>query len=83
MRFMFATGIEGSYPTIRSADGSRVRVDEFTKCGHYERWREDFALVKALEIGYLRYGPPLYRAHVAPGVYDWSFADETFAELKR
>jgi beta-glucosidase/6-phospho-beta-glucosidase/beta-galactosidase len=83
VRFMFATGIEGSYPVIRDADGRRVRVDEFAKCGHYERWRDDFALVKQLGIDHLRYGPPLYRAHVAPGVYDWSFADEAFAELQR
>jgi beta-glucosidase/6-phospho-beta-glucosidase/beta-galactosidase len=80
---MFATGIEGSYPTIRAADGTRVRVDEFTKCGHYERWRDDFALLRELGIDVLRYGPPLYRTHLGPGRYDWSFADETFAELKR
>ncbi len=80
---MFATGIEGSYPVIALPDGSRKRIDEFEKCKHYERWREDFALVKQLEIEFLRYGPPLYRTHLGPGRYDWSFADETFAELKR
>ncbi len=80
---MFATGIEGSYPVIPMPDGSRRRVDEFAKCGHYERWRDDFALVKDLEIEFLRYGPPLYRTHLGPERYDWSFTDETFAELKR
>jgi beta-glucosidase/6-phospho-beta-glucosidase/beta-galactosidase len=30
----------------------------------------------------LRYGPPYYTAHVGPGDYDWSFADETFAALR-
>ena len=39
--FMFATGIENSNPTI---DGGRIRVDQMEKCGHYERWREDFDL---------------------------------------
>ena len=39
--FMFATGIECSYPTI---DNGRVRRDELAECGHYERWREDLAL---------------------------------------
>ena len=34
--FMFATGIENSYPTIKN--GSR-RIDEMEKCGHYEHWR--------------------------------------------
>ena len=30
-RFMFATGIENSYPTIPSADGTTKRVDEMEK----------------------------------------------------
>ena len=81
--FMFATGIENSYPTVRLPDGSRHRVDEMAKTAHYERWREDFALVRELGLEYLRYGPPYYRTHLAPGRYDWSFADETFAELRR
>ena len=80
---MFSTGIENSYPTIKLPDGSVKRVDEMEKCGHYERWREDFRLVKDLGISHLRYGAPYYRAHFAPGKYDWDFADETFAELKR
>ncbi|MFL5680510.1 MAG: family 1 glycosylhydrolase [Chloroflexota bacterium] len=80
---MFATGIENSYPTIATPDGGTKRVDELEKCGHYDRWREDFALVKELGVEYLRYGPSYYRAHRAPGSYDWSFADETLNELKR
>ncbi|WP_097093186.1 family 1 glycosylhydrolase [Novosphingobium sp. Chol11] len=77
---MFATGVENSVPTI---DNGRVRVDEMESCHHYERWREDFALVQEMEIGYLRYGPPIHRTWMGPGRYDWDFADETFAELKR
>lgn len=80
--FMFATGIENSYPTITLPDGSRHRVDEMEKCGHYKNWRIDFQLVKDLGIEYLRYGPPYYRTHLGPGKYDWSFTDETFAELR-
>jgi beta-glucosidase/6-phospho-beta-glucosidase/beta-galactosidase len=80
-RFIFATGIENSYPTIALPDGSTFRVDEMAKCLHYERWREDFELVKRLGIQFLRYGPPYYTAHKAPGRYDWSFADETFHVL--
>ena len=82
-RFLFATGIENSYPVITGRDGRSQRVDEMAKCSHYERWREDFALTKELGIEYLRYGPPYYRAHAGPERYDWSFADETFAELQR
>ena len=79
---MFATGIEGSYPTIRLPDGSIKRIDEMEKTDHYRRWREDFELVKKLGIGHLRYGPPYYGTHVGPGKYDWSFADETFNALR-
>src|SRR5947209_8373240 len=77
--FMFATGVENSTPTI---DGGRVRVDEFEKCGHYDRWREDFDCVDRLGIRYLRYGPPLHRTYLGPNQYDWSFADATFSELE-
>jgi beta-glucosidase/6-phospho-beta-glucosidase/beta-galactosidase len=81
--FLFATGIENSYPTVAGKGGRDFRVDEMAKCGHYERWKEDFHLVKDLGIEYLRYGPPYYREHVGPGKYNWDFADETFAELAR
>ena len=80
--FMFATGIENSYPTIALPDGRIERVDEMAKCGHYDRWREDFELVKELGIKFLRYGPPYYRTHLSPGHYDWDFADETLSTLK-
>ena len=80
--FLFATGIENSCPTIALPDGRTKRVDEMEKCGHYARWREDFALVKEMGIRCLRYGPPLHTTHVGPGRYDWSFADETFSALK-
>ena len=79
---MFSTGIENSYPTIALPDGGTKRVDEMEKCGHYERWREDFQLVKDLGVGFLRYGPPYYRAHTGPGRYDWSFADDAFGDLR-
>jgi beta-glucosidase/6-phospho-beta-glucosidase/beta-galactosidase len=78
--FMFATGIENSAPTIQ---GGRVRVDEMEKCGHYEHWSRDFELVQEMGIRFLRYGPPLHRTFLGPGRYDWSFADVTFAELRR
>jgi beta-glucosidase/6-phospho-beta-glucosidase/beta-galactosidase len=80
--FMFATGIENSYPTIGLPDGTTLRVDEMAKTRHYDCWREDFQLVKGLGIEHLRYGPPYYACHLGPGRYDWSFADETFAALK-
>jgi beta-glucosidase len=78
--FMFATGIENSYPTI---DDGASRVDEMEKCGHYAKWRTDFDCVQELGIGVLRYGPPLHRTWLGPGRYDWEFADATFGELLR
>ncbi|WP_246777273.1 family 1 glycosylhydrolase [Microvirga sp. VF16] len=80
---MFATGIENSYPTIAGPDAGSVRVDEMAKTGHYERWRDDFTLVRALGIDYLRWGPPYYRVHEGPDRYHWSYADEALAELRR
>ncbi|VWX47259.1 family 1 glycosylhydrolase [Novosphingobium sp. 9U] len=77
---MFATGIENSVPTI---DGGRTRVDEMESCGHYQRWKEDFALVQEMGIGYLRFGPPIHKTWLGPDKYDWEFSDLAFAELKR
>lgn len=77
---MFATGIENSIPRIKNGT---VRVDQMEVCGHYRHWRTDFDCVEEMGIRYLRYGPPLHTTLLGPGRYDWSFADETFAELKR
>ena len=81
-KFMFSTGIENSYPNIILPDGTRKRVDEMEKCGHYEHWQTDFMLLKELGIEYLRYGPPLFSTHTGPGQYDWSFSDMVFNRLK-
>ncbi len=78
--FMFATGIECSYPTI--ANG-RVRRDELAECRHYACWREDLGLVRELGLKVLRYGLPYYAMHRGPGRYDWSFADEVMREMQR
>ena len=46
-RFMFATGVENSYPTIKNGT---VRVDELETGGHYKHWETDFALLQDLVI---------------------------------
>jgi beta-glucosidase/6-phospho-beta-glucosidase/beta-galactosidase len=79
-QFMFATGIENSYPTIEW-QGKTVRQDELAKTRHYEHWRDDLCLIKELGIDYVRYGPPYFSSHTGPGKYDWSFTDETFNGL--
>jgi len=80
--FMFATGIENSYPTVVLPDGSVTRVDELEKTAHYQHWQTDFELVTSLGISHLRYGPPYYRTHLGPGKYDWEFTDNTFKKLQ-
>ena len=79
-QFLFATGIENSYPTIQ---GGKVRMDEMEKCGHYKFWQKDFDLVQELGIEFLRYGPPIHTTWTGPDKYDWSFADMTFQDLLR
>jgi hypothetical protein len=74
---MFATGIENSIPTIHNG---RTRVDQMDVCGHYKHWRTDFDCVEELGIHFLRYGPPLHRSFLAPGKYDWEFADLSIEE---
>lgn len=82
-RFMFATGIEGSYPMFTDVDGRKRRMDQFETTFHYEHWREDFALVKEMDIPFLRYGPPYHRTHLGAGRYDWEFTDLALSELRR
>src|SRR5687767_14642481 len=78
--FMFATGIECSYPTINQG---KIRRDQMRECDHYKRWKEDLNLVKELGLQVLRYGLPYYSIHKGPGRYDWSFADEVMNEIKK
>jgi hypothetical protein len=79
-RFMFATGIECSYPTL---EGGRWRMDQMAACGHYRHWRTDLQLVRDLGLRYLRYGPPLHLMHRGPDQFDWAFLDEVAAEMQR
>ena len=80
--FLFATGIECSYPTIEK-NGKTVRRDLLEECGHYKNWKQDLALVRELGLKVLRYGLPYYAIQRGPDDYDWSFADEVMAEMKK
>jgi beta-glucosidase/6-phospho-beta-glucosidase/beta-galactosidase len=77
-RFMFATGIECSCPVVNG----NHRIDELAMCGHNDMWERDLQLVADMGINYLRYGPPYYKMHLAPGVYDWSFFDRVYARME-
>ena len=76
--FIFATGIECSYPTI---EGGRWRRDQMKATGHYRRWREDFELARQIGVSHLRYGPPLHLILKGPGQFEWAFLDEVMGEL--
>jgi beta-glucosidase/6-phospho-beta-glucosidase/beta-galactosidase len=76
--FIFATGIECSYPTI---ENGRWRRDEMAATRHYDRWSEDFERAREVGVSHIRYGPPLHLVFQGPGRYDWSIIDEPMAEL--
>lgn len=71
--FIFATGVECSYPTL---EGGRWRRDLMASTGHYRHWPQDLDLCVELGVSHLRYGPPLHLAAPASGRFDWSFADQ-------
>ena len=78
-KFIFATGIECSSPTI---EHGRWRIDEMADCGHYEYWSEDLELVRELGLTHLRYGPPLHHIWRGPGTYDWTFSDVVLSAVR-
>ena len=78
--FMFATGIECSYPTI---ENGKVRRDLLEECGHYERFEEDLHLIKDLGLKVVRYGLPYYKISRTEGRYDWEFADKAMRLIKK
>ena len=81
--FLFATGIECSYPTIKAKNGRTIRRDLLEECGHYENYKTDLQLVVDLGLKVLRYGLPYYSIQTGADTYDWSFADEAMAEIRR
>ena len=81
--FMFATGIENSYPVVTGPDGGDLRVDEMAKCGHYQRWKEDFRWCGNWGSNFCGSARRITGNIARPGKYDWDFADQTFAELRR
>lgn len=78
--FIFATGIECSYPTV---EHGRWRRDEMASMRHYDLWQRDFELARKIGVTHLRYGPPLHLVYPAPGQYRWELIDEAMADLER
>ncbi len=77
--FIFATGIECSYPTI---ENGRWRRDEMATMRHYSLWRRDFELARQIGVTHLRYGAPLHLLFTAPGRFRWELIDEAMADLQ-
>lgn len=77
--FIFATGIECSYPTV---EHGRWRRDEMAETRHYQLWQQDFELARTIGITHLRYGPPLHLLYPAPGQFRWEVIDEAMLDLE-
>jgi beta-glucosidase/6-phospho-beta-glucosidase/beta-galactosidase len=77
--FLFATGIECSYPTI---EHGRWRRDQMDATGHYRHWRTDFERAREIGVSHLRYGPPLHLIFEGPDRYDWSFTDMVMPAIR-
>jgi beta-glucosidase/6-phospho-beta-glucosidase/beta-galactosidase len=77
--FIFATGIECSYPTIEQGSWRR---DEMETMRHYNFWQRDFELAREIGVSHLRYGPPLHLTYKTAGKFDWDLIDEAMADLE-
>ncbi len=66
--FIWAVGIENAYIP-------EMNVDELAWTAHRQRWREDLELARNLGVGHIRYGLPWAEINLAPGKYNWSWAD--------
>ena len=77
--FMFATGIECSYPTV---EHGRWRRDEMDAMRHYDLWQRDFELAREIGVTHLRYGPPLHLIYREPGKFAWELIDEAMTDLE-
>jgi beta-glucosidase/6-phospho-beta-glucosidase/beta-galactosidase len=78
--FIFAAGIECSYPTIEQGTWRR---DEMREMRHYQYWQRDFELAREIGITHLRCGPPLHLVSTGPGELCWDLVDEPMAELEQ
>ena len=72
--FIWAGGIEDTF-VPQTRPGHRA-LDEYELIGHYDHWREDLALAKALGLRALRWGVPWYRVEPEQGKFDWRWIDE-------
>lgn len=75
--FVVATGIECSAPMVGD-----VRQDELRKTGHWDRYAEDFSLIRDLGVRFLRYGIPYHVVDRGSGRFDWEWTDRALHALR-
>ena len=78
--FIFAAGVECSYPTIEQG---KWRRDEMQEMRHYDYWQRDFELARQIGVTHLRWGPPLHLVFTGPGEFRWDLVDEPMAEMEK
>jgi beta-glucosidase/6-phospho-beta-glucosidase/beta-galactosidase len=78
--FSWSTGIEDTFITAPHPVTGRT-LDEYELTGHYDRWHDDLGLMAELGVPCARYGVPWHRIQPAPGIWDWSFPDQTLERL--
>jgi beta-glucosidase/6-phospho-beta-glucosidase/beta-galactosidase len=78
MPFIFATGIECSAPVVAGG----VRHDQLLSTGHWTRYAEDAALIRAMGIPYVRYGIPFHVVAREAGRFDWDWTDRALEVLR-
>jgi beta-glucosidase/6-phospho-beta-glucosidase/beta-galactosidase len=78
MPFVFATGIECSAPVVAGG----VRHDQLLSTGHWTRYAEDAALIRAMGIPFVRYGIPFHVVAREPGRFDWDWTDRALDALR-
>ncbi|HEX8341398.1 MAG TPA: family 1 glycosylhydrolase, partial [Tepidisphaeraceae bacterium] len=71
--FMWGVGIECSFLP-------HLDVDQFDWTQHNRFWREDLKMIREqLGVTHMRYALPWHKIETAPGVFDWTMADERIA----
>jgi beta-glucosidase len=78
--FLWAVGIEDTFITAPHARTGRT-LDEYELTRHYERWREDIALMSRLGVRCARYGVPWHRVQPSPNVWSWGFVDAALEHM--
>lgn len=78
--FVWLTGIEDTFITAPHPQTGRT-LDEYELTGHYAAYRADLALAAELGVGAMRYGIPWHRVNPAPGIWDFSWADQPLERM--